>query len=187
MKGYTQVKFLKIFGAPVQVHWSALVVMAALFVFSVKTPLLAIVTICSYFGFILLHEAGHAYFARRMGCRPLDIHLGLIHGRCTYEAPYNLRDDCIIAWGGVAAQIVVAIPLIVLHQTTPLDQMPLTGPVVTFLGYISVIMALFNLMPVMNLDGVKALQLIHIEIKHRRNKAVAKKITQDVIRRLKKR
>lgn len=185
MKSYIQVKFLNIFGAPVQMHWSALVVMGFLFVVSIKSPLYAVVTICSYFGTILLHEAGHAYFARRMGYRIRNIRLGLIHGTCSFDAPYELREECIIAWGGVVAQLVVAIPLIVI-SLTPLNQLPLTGPIFMFLGYISLIVALFNLMPIMNLDGVKAWQLIPIQIKYLRNKATAKKKTEDIVRRLKK-
>ena len=187
MKGYVQIKFLNIFGAPVQVHWSAFVAMGFLLVVSIKNPLYAIVTICSYFGIILLHEAGHAYFGRRMGYQPREIHLGLIHGRCVFDEPYSLRDECIIAWGGVTAQLIIAIPLIVLNQTTPFDRLPLTGPIVAFLGYISVIIALYNLMPVMNLDGVQAWQLIPIQIRHLRNKAAAKKTTKDIARRLKNR
>lgn len=186
MNSYMQVKFLNILGASVQIHWSALVAMGILFVFSIKSPLYGVVTICSYFRTILLHEAGHAYFARRMGYQPRNIRLGLVHGTCTFDAPYNLREECIIAWGGVSAQFIVAIPLIVLYQTTPVSQLPLTGPIIVFLGYVSVIIALFNLMPIMNLDGVKAWQLIPIEIKHRQSKATAKKTTEDIIRRLKK-
>jgi Zn-dependent protease len=141
--------------------------------------------ICSYFGAIL-HEAGHAYFAWRMGYQPRNIHLGLVHGTCTFDAPNSLREECIIAWGGVSAQLIVAIPLIVLNQTTSFSQLPLTGPIVVFLSYISVIIALFNLMPIMNLDGVKAWQLITLQLKYMQNKATAKKTTEDIIRRLKK-
>lgn len=185
-KGYIQIKFLKIFGAPVHLHWSALAAIGFLFVVSVKSPLYAVVTICSYFGTILLHEAGHAYFVRRMGYQPRNIYLGLVHGLCEYNAPYDFREECIIAWGGVLAQLAVAIPLIVLSLTTRLNQLPLAGPIVVFLGYISVIMALFNLMPVMKLDGIKAWQLIPIQFRYMQNKSAAKETTQDVIRRLKK-
>lgn len=188
MKSYIPVKFLKIFGAPVSVHWSALAVMGFLFVVSIKSPLYAVVTICSYFGIILLHEAGHAYFARRMGYRVRNIQLGLIHGTCTFDAPYELREECIIAWGGVVAQLIVAIPLIVLSLTTPLlDQLPLTGPIVAYLGFLSVIFAMFNLMPVMDLDGVKAWQLVPVQLKYMKNKAAARKKTEEIVRRLKRR
>lgn len=186
MKGYTRIKFLNIFGAPVHLHWSALAAMGLLFVGSIKSPLSAVVTIGSYFGIILLHETGHAYFARLMGYQPRSISLGLVHGTCAYDAPYNLRESCIIAWGGVSAQLIVAIPLIVLNQITPLSQLPLTGPIVVFLGYISLITALFNLMPIRNLDGVKAWRLIPLQLKHMQNKSAAKKSTEDIIHRLKK-
>ncbi len=187
MKGYLPIRFLNIFGVPVWIHWWALVVMGLLFVISLREPLLGIITICSYFGLILLHEAGHAYVARRLGYHPREIYLGLFHGYCVIDAPDNLRDECIIAWGGVLAQLVVAIPLIVLNQATPLAQLSFTGPIVVFLGFISLIVALFNLMPIRNLDGNKAWQLISIEINHFRNKAKAKRLTQDIVRRLKKR
>lgn len=187
MKGYVQIKFLNIFGTPVQAHWSVLAAMAVLFLFSVKNPLYAVATICSYFGTILLHEAGHAYFVRRLGYQPRNIYLGLVHGQCSFDAPYNLREECIVAWGGITAQLIVAVPLILLYQLTPFNQLPLTGPIVVFLGYMSVIMVLFNLMPVMNLDGVKAWQLIPTQLKYMRSKSAAKKTAQEIIHRLKKR
>jgi len=116
----------------------------------------------SYLGAILLHEVGHAYCARRLGYPLMEIRIGSVHGVCAYDAPENQRDESIIAWGGVLAQLVVAIPLIVLAQTTPITQIPGFGPIVVFLGYLSVGIALINLIPTPGLDGYEAWKLFPI-------------------------
>ncbi len=185
MKGYTKLSFLRIVGAPVHAHWSALVVAGGLLAGSIKEPFSALTIICSYFGVILLHESGHAYFAQRLGCRPINIYLSFIHGVCEYQAPDSFKDECIIAWGGVSAQLVVAIPLIVLAQTTSLSELPILGILMVFLGYINILIAIVNLAPAKGLDGAIAWRLIPLLIKQRRRKTASKKIAKGHIRRVK--
>jgi hypothetical protein len=43
MNGYTRIRRVKVFGARVYIHWSALLVAGALLALSIRTPLLAIV------------------------------------------------------------------------------------------------------------------------------------------------
>ena len=112
MKGYVPLGFLRVFGARTHLHWSALLVIGAILAVAIRTPILAAITILSYFGIIFLHEAGHAFVAQRLGYRPFDIYLGFLHGSCVYEAPYNSTHVAIVAWGGVVAQLVIAVPLI---------------------------------------------------------------------------
>lgn len=168
MTGYTRITFLSAFGARVHIHWSALLVMGGMLAASIRSPLLALSVICSYFGIIFLHEAGHAYFARRLGYSAFDIYLGFIHGLCVHEAPRSEKHECIIAWGGVAAQLVIAIPLIVIAQLAPIAKIPGVGPVVSFLGYMSAMIAILNLAPSRGLDGQKAWRLIPILLAERR-------------------
>ena len=185
MKGYTKLSFLRIFGAPVHVHWSALVIVVGLVAGWIKEPFSALAIICSYFGIILLHESGHAYFALRLGCRPINIYLSFIHGVCEHHAPYSFKDECIIAWGGVSAQFAVAIPLIVLAQTTSLTELPIFGILIVFFGYINAFIAIVNLAPAKGLDGANAWRLIPLLIKQYRRKAVSKKIVKGHIRHVK--
>jgi Zn-dependent protease len=186
MKGYTKLNFLRIFGAPVHLHWSALVVIGGLLAVSFKEPLSAVITICSYFGIILLHEAGHAFFAYRLGCRPLNIYLSFIHGQCVYEAPHCSRNEFVIAWGGVLAQFAVAIPLIALAQfTTIASSQSLMGPVVGFLGYFSIMVAILNLVPARGLDGAIAWRLIPVLLKERATQKAKVKTKPSYIRRVK--
>jgi Zn-dependent protease len=162
MKGCVELPFLGAFGAGVHVHWSALLVMGGMLATSVRSPVLALVVICSYFGIIYLHEAGHAYFAKRLGYRPLNIYLGFVHGLCYYEAPHSEKHECIIAWGGAVAQLLVAIPLIIAAQMLPVARIPGLGAVVSLLGYMSAMIAAVNLAPAKGLDGEKAWRLVAI-------------------------
>jgi len=170
MRNYVDLKFLRIFGAPVRIHWAALVVVAGIFVLSLRTPILALIGICSYLAVILLHEAGHAFFARRLGYEVDEIRLGFFHGLCVHETSDSAVDEALIAWGGVVAQLAVAIPLIVLAQLGVFSHVPGSGPIVAFLGYISALVALLNLAPSPGLDGSKAWKLIPIMWRARRAK-----------------
>ena len=170
MQAYFQVKFLSVYGAPVYVHWLALLAMAGLLAASFKSPLLGVIFIASYFGMILLHEAGHALFAQKLGYRPVKIQLGLFHGRCWYQGSNNKKHAAIIAWGGVVAQFTVALPLTVLAQTTRLSEVPGFGPLIAFLGYISLMMAFLNLAPSPHLDGGKAWSLLPMVLKEWRDR-----------------
>lgn len=116
MKTYTRIKYLNIFGAPVLIHWSAILVFAIFLILSISNFILGLVSIFSYFGLILLHESGHAYFAKKLGYDVYSIYLGFVHGLCEYEEPYNQKDESIVAWGGVIAQLIVAIPLMILEN-----------------------------------------------------------------------
>jgi Zn-dependent protease len=168
MKGYTRIAFLNAFGARVHIHWSALLVMGGMLAVSIRSPLLAMSVICSYFGVIYLHEAGHAYFAKRLGYRAYDIYLGFVHGLCSHEAPRSEKDECIIAWGGVAAQLAVAIPLIIIAHAASITRVPGLGPVISLLGYMNAMVAAINLAPGPGLDGKKAWRLIPILLAERR-------------------
>ncbi len=168
MKGYLELRRVRVFGARVYLHWSAMLVMGAIMATSIQTPLLAAIGVCSYFGMIFVHEAGHAYVAKRLGYPPLGIYLAFLHGCCCIVAPDNRKHVAIIAWGGVAAQLAIAIPLIVLAQTTSLSSLPGLGPIVALLGYISALVAVINLAPSAALDGGKAWTLLPILLAERR-------------------
>jgi membrane-associated protease RseP (regulator of RpoE activity) len=152
--------------------------MAVILAMSVQQPVSAAILLCSYFGIIFLHEAGHAYFAKRLGYRSFDVYLGAFHGLCRYEAPRSKKDESIIAWGGVAAQIAIAMPLIVVAHFTSISEVPGFGPVVVFLGYFSAMIAIINLAPTPALDGGKAWSLIPILLAERRRPKSKSNVTK---------
>ena len=84
----------------------------------------------------------------------------ILHGECAYEVPWSEREDVIIAWGGVLAQVAVAIPLIILSMVFSMQELGYLRPVIVFLGYVSVAVAIVNLAPSNFLDGGKAWKIV---------------------------
>jgi Zn-dependent protease len=164
MKGHARLGPVRVFGAPVHVHWSVAVVVLALLATASDDWLIGVVAVLSYLAIIVIHEMGHAYFARRVGTRPTKITIGFIHGLCYYEDVYDARDEAIIAWGGVIAQATVGVPLVLLNAFFGFGNMDPFGPVIAYLGYFSLIFAVFNLIPAPGLDGGKAWKLVPILI-----------------------
>lgn len=121
--------------------------------------------------------------------RATDIYLTFIHGVCVYEQPGSVREAALVAWGGVLVQLAVAIPLIVLAQTTPLGAAPVfpvaVAVAVAILGYMSLYIALLNLAPARGLDGALTWKLVPILLRDLRNRFTSKKKTKDLLRRIK--
>ena len=159
---------IRILGARLHIHWPVGVAASLIFASSWRQPLHAVLAVLSYFGIILLHEVGHAAMAMRLGYQPLNIYLSLCHGRCECEFPRTLREQAIVAWGGVLAQFAIAVPLIFLNTTTQLGSVPYFGTLIGLLGYFSLLVALMNLAPARGLDGALAWQLVPILIREAR-------------------
>lgn len=185
MRGYYKYKKHRIFGALLHLHWSMVLAAAVILVKFRDQPGRALLAICCYFGVILLHEMGHALFAKRLGYKPLNIYLTGIHGLCEYEHPDSEREDVIIAWGGVLAQLIIAIPLILVGTFTSLGSVPYVGTFIIFFGHFSFAMAVVNLIPMSGLDGAIAWRIGPVFMREARQKVKAKKATDALMRRLK--
>ncbi|MEN3111993.1 hypothetical protein ACFONG_19435 [Uliginosibacterium paludis] len=185
MNGYIATKSIKILGAPVHIHWSVVVIGTALFVGAIQTPFLAFEWLATYLAIILIHEAGHAYVAKRLGYRSHAIYLTFIHGLCVFEAPYYEKEANQVAWGGVLAQLALALPLVVLSLIIGDEQPPAVRVLTTNLGYYNLFIVGFNLIPAKGFDGEKAWRLIPAYINELRARSAAKKVTKRIIRRVK--
>jgi Zn-dependent protease len=170
MKPYTRIPRIRVFNAPLSVHWSVFVIAGLLLLKSLHDPLLACLSIASYLGIILLHEAGHAYVAKRLRLRRYAIRISAVHGVCEFEEPESAKQDYLVAWGGVLAQLAVALPLIAFDLGFGIGRIELLRPVVGILGYVSVAIAAFNLIPAPGLDGAKAWRLIPLLLEERRER-----------------
>jgi len=176
MKRYVRIGRLRIFGARVYAHWSVFAAALVLLALFAETILVGIVAVLSYFGMILLHEAGHAYFAKRQHLDRLEIRLSAFHGVCVFEAPEYAEQEYIVAWGGVLAQLVVAIPLVLSKALFNFGAVDPWGPIVAILGYYSVAVVTFNLIPASGLDGENAWRLPPLLLRRwRRDRAAAGK------------
>ena len=143
----------RVLGARVYVHWLVIAVAGLLAFMSFKSPIHAAVAIAAYFGVIVIHELGHGLMARRLGYEVASIHIGFLHGRCEFEAPYTERDDVLIAWAGVAAQLAVAVPVLIIATAFEDYDFGYAAPAIAFLGYLNIMIALVNLAPAPGLDG----------------------------------
>ena len=170
MKAYTRIPRIRVFNAPLSVHWSVFVIAGILLLKSLHEPLLAALTIASYFGILLLHEAGHAYMAKRQRLARYAIRISAVHGVCQFEEPEHAKQDYLVAWGGVLAQLAVAVPLVILDLMFGIGRIDALGPVVVMLGYVSIAVAAFNLIPAQGLDGAKAWRLIPLLLEERRER-----------------
>ena len=107
---------------------------------------------------ILWHELGHAVAARRLGASGISI---VLHGAggLTYHSPLaTRRRSVLVAAAGPAAGLALGLPLAAAWWFT---RQALPGLAATFLWdlvYINVLWSLFNLLPMLPLDGGHILQ-----------------------------
>lgn len=146
-----QVKRVKVYA-----HWSVLLIGAVILLGALEDPLLAFVVLAAYYGVILIHECGHMVAAQRKGCAVLSIELYPIWGVTHFSEPYSRFDRCIIAWGGVVAQGIVALPLIAWVEIFGYSRFQTVNAIFAILGFFSVGVAILNLLPVRPLDGAIA-------------------------------
>src|SRR5258708_28296118 len=103
---------MEINGVKVYFHWSVLFMGAIIFLGALEEPSLAVVVLACDYGVILTHECGHMIAAQRKRCPVSSIELYPPWGITRFDEPYSRFDHCVIAWGGVAAQALVGVPLI---------------------------------------------------------------------------
>ena len=144
---------MRIKGADVYVHWSVFAVAGLMLLGAIQRPLLTLVSLVSYLSVIFIHECGHLIAAQRLGCKVDSIQLYPIFGFTHFQTPWSRFDHCVIAWGGVLAQAVVALPVVTyvaIFGYTPF------GPVnalLVILGFYSLFVAALNLIPAAPFDG----------------------------------
>jgi Zn-dependent protease len=143
-----QIKRVKVFA-----HWSVILIGIVILLGAVEDPFLAFTVLASYYGLILIHECGHMFAALRRGSDVLSIELYPIWGVTRFTSPYSRFDNCVIAWGGVAAQAVVAVPLVAWVMIFGYTRYQPVNAFLVILGFFNLYVAAFNLLPVRPLDG----------------------------------
>jgi Zn-dependent protease len=112
--------------------------------------------------------------AHRKHVRVLSIELYPIHGFCRFEMPWSKFDHCVIAWGGVLAQVAVAIPLLVWIEVFGYSRFDPIDAVLGILGPYSLMVAAFNLLPIGRLDGRLAWAIIPEYIRRKKQSRTKK-------------
>jgi len=132
-----KIKYLKIYGAEVFIHWATAPLLLFLSLPLSKSLLQFTFLSILFLLLIFLHEAGHAIFAKFLGHQSIEIVVKNIGGYFLYEMAVNNRrakDEAIIAWGGVSAQLLFSLPIIALSIWTELLNNKIMIPVVYVFG-----------------------------------------------------
>ena len=141
-----------ILGFPVELSPSFLILLAIVFVWMGGVAGLAVVALA--FGSVLLHELGHAVVARRLGVQVSGIELNFFGGAAKMIAlPKRANDEIMIAAAGPAVSLVLAGIGFGLGALA-------AAPVLTLIGWINLIIAGFNLIPALPMDGGRILRAL---------------------------
>lgn len=103
------------------------------------------------FGSILVHELGHAFTAQRLGLRVGDIELHMLGGEVTH-ARTNPARQLLVSLAGPIAGLALGFAALGLSLVLP------TNPILSVLVFVNIGWSLFNLLPVLPLDGGNALR-----------------------------
>ncbi|HTS36283.1 MAG TPA: hypothetical protein VMH04_11455 [Candidatus Solibacter sp.] len=163
-----QTKIGQIRGVDTYIHWTVFVVAALILAGVVRNPWLTLLGLVAYLSILLIHETGHLIAAQRMGCRVLSIELYPIFGVTEFETPWTQFDHCVIAWGGVIAQAVIAVPLVAASEVLGVSRFTVVNMLAGILGYLSLAIAAFNLLPIPRLDGSIAWKILPAWLAQRR-------------------
>lgn len=144
----------RLFGIPVRVHFTLLILLGLLLLFSGSASggayglLIAVLL----FGSVLVHELGHALVARRYGVGTKEIVLLPIGGAAMLSnEPDKPVDELLIAVAGPLVSLALAALTWLLHLAIPFA-------LFADLVVINLMLGLFNLVPAFPLDGGRMLR-----------------------------
>jgi Zn-dependent protease len=146
----------RMFGFPVEINLSFLLLLALVFV--AYGGLAGVLVVGLAFGSVLLHELGHALVARRLGVQVSGIELSFFGGAAKMvQMPREANREIAIAAAGPAVSLMLAgagLGLGVVLHATPL------GPLFGTIGWINLVLAAFNLIPALPMDGGRILRAL---------------------------
>lgn len=134
-----------LFGFPVEVNVSFLILLGLVLVGFGGLTGVAVVLLA--FGGVLLHEAGHAIVARKLGVHTSSIELGFFGGAAKMEnLPRRADHELAIAAAGPAVSLILGGAGLGLAALTHL-------PLFALIGWTNLVIAGFNLIPALPMDG----------------------------------
>jgi len=163
-------KIGQIRGADLHVHWTLFLVAAVILGGVVRRPAFTLLWLTSYWGVLLIHETGHLIAAQRFGCPVFSIELYPFFGITRFGTPWSRWDHCVIAWAGVLAQAVIAVPVVLWVLVFGYSRFEIFNMLFVILGFFSLGVAIFNLLPIRPLDGATAWGIIPAFLARRRRR-----------------
>jgi Zn-dependent protease len=154
---FTSWRLGRIFGFPVEINLSFLLLLAVAFI--AYGGLGGVLIVGLAFASVLLHELGHALVARRLGVHVSGIELSFFGGAAKMvQMPRSADHEIAIAAAGPAVSLVLAgvgFGLgVMLHPWQSASLLFMT------IGWINLVIAGFNLIPALPMDGGRILRAL---------------------------
>jgi Zn-dependent protease len=141
-------------GIPLRLHFTLPLICFLVGGFHIRPLLWALVI-----GIVLWHELGHAAIVRLVRARVVAVDLAMWGGLCHWRGDPPPLERALIAWGGVLAQLVLAIAAVVFFAIMPPSSI-WEAQAYTALVSFNLSMAAFNLLPIAPLDGARAWHIV---------------------------
>ena len=142
----------RLLGFPVEINATFLLLLAVMFIWF--GGLVGVFLVLLAFASVLLHELGHAVVSRKLGVPVSGIELSFFGGAAKMmELPRSANHEIAIAAAGPAVSVVLAGAGFTLFALTGL-------PIFYLLGWINVVIAAFNLLPALPMDGGRILRAL---------------------------
>lgn len=139
-----------VLGFPIEIKPSFLILLALVFV--AFGGLMGVFIVCLAFASVLLHELGHAVVARNLGVHVSGIELGFLGGAAKMvDMPRRPNHEIAIAAAGPAVSVALALAGLGLGALLQVE-------LISLLGWINLIIAGFNLIPALPMDGGRILR-----------------------------
>jgi Zn-dependent protease len=148
----------KLLGFPIELNLSFLILLGIVFLAFGGTGLvgglMSVLAVCLLFGFVVLHELGHAIVARQLGVHIAGIELGFLGGAAKMmNLPRTPRHELLIAAAGPAVSLMLGGAFLGIGVA-------LGSPLVAQLGWMNLVIAGFNLIPALPMDGGRILRAL---------------------------
>lgn len=140
------------FGFPIEINLSFLLLLGLVFV--AFGGIAGVVVVLCAFASVVLHELGHALVARHFGVRVSGIELSFFGGAAKMvELPRTANHEVAIAAAGPAVSLALGGLGFGLAAITQVSAF-------AWLGWINIILAVFNLIPALPMDGGRILRAL---------------------------
>lgn len=125
-----------------------------------------------FFGSVLAHELSHALVARRFGLRVRDITLFIFGGAASLvDEARSPRQEALMAAAGPLTSLAIGAVLVSLSGALA---EPILSATVGWLGFINLVLGIFNLIPGFPMDGGRILRAVLWQVRGDRNAATRK-------------
>ena len=168
----------RLFGVPLQVGAPFLIVIVLLGAGRGSDPLLLATWVAIAFVSVVLHELGHAFTGRAFGMSP-RIELGALGGLTHFPGGPKVspRRSILVSLAGPAVSLTIGAIVLGVCALTSLPPSRILATVVDDLVTVNIVWGIFNLLPILPLDGGNALRSTLSTLRTRKPELVARVVS----------